>query len=304
MDLALNDLYYYTSVVEFGGFTQASAALGIPKSKLSRRISALEKQFDVRLIHRSTHSFVVTEISESFYQQCKLAIDEAKSAQDLLCAVHSSAQGTLRIACPIALLHSSVQSILVDFLMQNSAINIQLIATNRAVDVISEGFDLALRVRPLPLEDSELMMRVFGYSTLALVASPELLERYPMPQSPIDLLTFPMVVNSEHSQNYSLTFFSDSGEKAIQHIRPRLVTSDIELLHQAVCDGIGAARLPLDLVEKEVAAGSLQPILSDWHFPTMVVHGVYPSRRGVLPSLQKLLNFLTQHLSSRYKKSL
>lgn len=297
----LNDFYYYVKVVEHGGFSQASQALGIPKSKLSRRIADLEQKLNVSLIYRSTRQFHVTEIGQTFYQQCKNVVDEAEIAEELICSVQTDPKGTIKLSCPVALLQVHMQDLLVNFMVKYPDIDIQILAVNRPVDVISEGLDLALRVRSLPLDDSGLTMKVLGYSRRILIASPLLFKERHQLQQPEELVDYPMLANTEHSQNYTLTLKNSDGLSFTQHFVPKLATTDVLTLYKAALSGIGIARLPLGVVENELKTGKLIEILPQWHFPEDIIHAVYPSRKGLLPAIKLLLNYLADNISSAVK---
>lgn len=296
MKYDLNDLYYYAKVVEHGGFSQAGLALGIPKSKLSRRIADLEKQLNISLIYRSTRQFHVTEIGQLFYQQCKNVIDEAEIAQEIICSVQSHPRGSLKIACPVALLQVYVHDLLTDFMVLYPDIDVQILAVNRPVDVISEGFDLALRVRSLPLDDSGLTMKVLGYSRRVLVASPLLFAGKAAPVHPDELAGFPILANSDQKHNYSLTLTDNAGGSITKHLTARLATTDVMTLHRATLKGLGIARLPEGVVINDLATGKLCRVLPDRHFPEDIIHAVFPSRKGLLPAVQALLNYLAERI--------
>lgn len=299
----LNDLYYYVKVVEHGGFSQAGLALGIPKSKLSRRIADLEQKLKVSLIYRSTRQFHVTEIGQTFYQQCKNVVDEAKIAEELICSVQTDPKGIIKLSCPVALLQVYLQDLLVDFMVKYPEIDVQILAVNRPVDVISEGLDMALRVRSLPLDDSGLMMKVLGYSRRVLVASPLLFKGGEPLQQPEELVNYPILANTEHSQNYTVTLKNSEDLSFTQHFIPKLATTDILTLYKAALKGIGIARLPYGVVEKDLSSGALIEILPEWRFPEDIIHAVYPSRKGLLPSVQLLLNYLAENISPTVKSS-
>ncbi|WP_272574372.1 LysR substrate-binding domain-containing protein [Providencia sp. PROV259] len=301
MQYDLNDLYYYVKVVEHGGFSQAGLALGIPKSKLSRRIADLEQKLNVSLIYRSTRQFHVTEVGQVFYQQCKNVVDEAEVAHELICSVQSHPKGTIKLSCPVALLQVYLNELLIDFMVQYPDIDIQILAVNRPVDVISEGLDLALRVRSLPLDDSGLMMKVLGYSRRILVASPQLFAEQGAPIEPEKLVDYPILANTEHSQNYTLTLKNSDDLSFTQHFTPKLATTDVLTLYRAALKGVGIARLPYGVVEKEIASGELVEVLPEWRFPEDIIHAVYPSRKGLLPSIQLLLNYLADNISPLVK---
>ncbi|MGI3464273.1 LysR substrate-binding domain-containing protein [Providencia stuartii] len=299
----LNDLYYYVKVVEHGGFSQAGLALGIPKSKLSRRIADLEQKLNVSLIYRSTRQFHVTEIGQTFYQQCKNVVDEAKIAEELICSVQTDPKGIIKLSCPVALLQVYLQDLLVDFMVKYPEIDVQILAVNRPVDVISEGLDMALRVRSLPLDDSGLMMKVLGYSRRVLVASPLLFKGGEPLQQPEELVNYPILANTEYSQNYTVTLKNSEDLSFTQHFIPKLATTDILTLYKAALKGIGIARLPYGVVEKDLSSGALIEILPEWRFPEDIIHAVYPSRKGLLPSVQLLLNYLAENISPTVKSS-
>ena len=301
MKYDLNDLYYFVKVVEFGGFSQAAETLGIPKSKLSRRIADLEERLKVSLIYRSTRQFHVTKIGQTFYQQCKNVVEQAEIAQEVICSAQGHPHGTIKLSCPVALLQIYIQDILVDFMAKYPDINIQILAINRPVDVISEGLDLALRVRALPLDDSGLTMKILGYSRRVLVANPLLFATNSAPDSPEQLADYPILANSEHSQQYTLTLTHNDGTVSTQHVTPKLATTDVMTLYKATLKGLGITRLPLSVVEKELADGSLVEVLPQWRFPKDVIHAVYPSRKGLLPAIQVLLDYLAQNMAT-YKE--
>jgi DNA-binding transcriptional LysR family regulator len=143
----LNDLYYYAQVVDHGGFAAASRATGEPKSKLSRRIAALEARLGVRLLQRSTRRFTVTELGRVYHTHCKAVLVEAEAAEEAIDHRRSEPCGTVRVSCPVALLDLQVGAMLAEFLARHPRVTLQLEATNRRVDVVAEGIDVAVRVR-------------------------------------------------------------------------------------------------------------------------------------------------------------
>ena len=288
----LNDLYYFVQVVDHAGFAPAGRALGIPKSKLSRRIALLEERLDARLLQRSTRSFAVTELGQAYYSRCKAMLVEAEAAQTVIEATHAEPCGTVRLSCPIGLLHARVGTMLAAFAVKYPDVTVQLVALNRAVDVISEGLDLALRVRPLPLSDSDLTMRVLGYAGQCLVAAPALVERYGMPQSPMDLAPWPSLGAGPALEGNAWDLHGPDGEQAAQHYSPKFVTSDMTMLRHAAVAGIGVVKLPLMMVHQQLADGSLVRLLPDWSPPKEVIHAAFPTRRGLIPSVRGLLDYL------------
>lgn len=293
----LNDLYYYVQVVEHEGFAPAGRALNIAKSKLSRRISGLEERLGVRLIQRSTRHFSVTDIGQQYYQHCVAMLVEAEAANDLIERQRAEPQGIVRLSCPTTLLHYRIAPLLNQFMRTYPKVVLQLEATNRRVDVLSEGFDLALRVRFPPLEDSELAMRILGDSPQRLVASPALLAHLSLPLLPADLTTLPSL-GGGHSAIHLWELQDPNQATAQITYHPRLITDDMNELRLAALAGLGVVQLPSMVVEHDLIQGTLVDLLPSWQPRTGLVHMVFASRRGQLPAVRALINFLVEHFKS------
>ncbi len=294
----LNDLYYYVQVVDYAGFAPAGRALGVPKSKLSRRIALLEERLGVRLIQRSTRRFSVTEIGQTYYSHCKAMLVEAAAAQEAIDITRSDPQGTVRITCPVALLHANVEIMLADFMGNNPRVTVHLEATNRRVDPISEGIDIALRVRPPPIENSDLVMRVLANRRQCLVCSPSLLEQHGLPKVPADLSAWPSLAMGRPQSTHVWNLFGPDGEQASLHHTPRFVTDDMAALRTMTIAGIGMAQLPLMMIREQLSKGTLQPLLNGWAPRPDIVHAVFPSRRGLLPAVRSLVDHLADQFQA------
>ncbi|HEY1843447.1 MAG TPA: LysR family transcriptional regulator [Buttiauxella sp.] len=290
----LNDLWYFVQVVDNGGFSPASRVIGIPKSRLSRRIALLEERLDTRLIQRSTRSFTVTEAGQVFYRHCKAMIIEAEAAQEAIDTLRAEPRGLVRLTCPITLLHVHISEMLARFMAKYPQVAIQLEETNRQVDVLNENVDLAIRVRPLPLEDSDLVMRRLADRSMCLVASPELVERLGRPASPADLQSWPSLALSKPQQVYRWCLIGPGKQEVILHHAPRFVTTDMLALRTAAVAGVGIVQLPLLLLKEQIAAGRLVHLLPEWRTRKEIIHVVFPSRRGQLPAVRALIDFLAE----------
>ncbi len=198
----LNDLYLFAQAVEHGGFTPAGRALDIPKSTLSRRVAGLEKRLGVRLIQRSTRHFSVTEIGHEYHRHCLAMLVEAESADEVVERHRSIPQGIVRLSCPTALLSAWVGPMLAEFMAQYPLVELQVESTNRSVDLIQEGMDLALRVRFPPLENSELVMKTLGESRQVLVAASELRARLPKRPTPLQVASLPTLHWGSQQREY------------------------------------------------------------------------------------------------------
>ncbi|WP_404342353.1 LysR family transcriptional regulator [Pseudoalteromonas mariniglutinosa] len=294
----LNDFYFFVKTVEHGGFAPAGRALGIPKSKLSRRIAGLEEKLGVRLIYRSTRQFKVTEIGDTFLTHCKAMLVEAEAAQEAIEFTHAEPCGTIKLTCPIALLHVHIGGVLAEFMAKYPKVNIQLEASNRRVDLIAEGVDVAIRVRPAPLENSELILKVLSERELCLAASPSLIKKQGMPDSPNNLSDWPSLGLGEPQHQYNWTLFGPERKEIVVPHTPRYVTTDMIALHTAALKGIGIVQLPSLMVTEQFKDGSLVHLLPQWQPKRDIIHVVYPSRRGLLPAVRALVDFLSDFYQS------
>ena len=288
----LNDLYYFVQVVDHGGFAPAGRALGVPKSRLSRRLALLEERLGVRLIQRSTRHFVLTDVGQRYHEHCRAMLVEAEAAQDAIDRLAAEPSGSIRLTCPIGLLNFHVGEMLARFMVQYPKVSIQLEATNRRVDVLGEGVDLAIRVRPRPFEDSDLTLRVLSDRGQRLVASPALVERMGMPQGPEELSAWPSLSRALPRERHAWVLENADGDSVTVPHSPRYVTTDMPALKTAALAGVGVVQLPVLMLPRELDSGELVSVLSGWQPPREVIHIVFPSRRGMLPSVRALIDFL------------
>jgi DNA-binding transcriptional LysR family regulator len=288
----LNDFYYFVKVVEFGGFAPASRALGKPKSMLSRRIALLETRLSVRLIQRSTRRFAVTDVGQTFYEHCKTMLAAAEAATQSIELSRSEPRGSLRLSCPVALLHARVGAMLAEFLAQCPNVTIHVRALNRPVDVIAEGFDFAIRVRPAPLRDSELVLKMLATRAQCLVASPALLRQHGVPSVPTELARYPSLAIGQSPEGHEWTLQGPQRARAAIRHTPRLLTDDMATVRLAALAGVGIAHLPRMLVADDLMQQTLVEILPQWAPPPELVHAVLPSRRYLLPAVRALIDFL------------
>nr|WP_315594154.1 LysR substrate-binding domain-containing protein [uncultured Cupriavidus sp.] len=294
----LNDLAYFAAVVRHNGFSAAARATGIEKTRLSRRIAALERVMGVRLLQRSTRRIALTEAGERFYTHCQSTIDSASAAYDSIAALRREPAGMVRLSCPQVMAQSYLAPILPGFMATHPKVKLDVDASDRHVDLIEERFDLALRA-DAQIEDSVgLVARQLGKVRRVLVASPAFLARYRSPESPqalaeLDTLSRP---SDAHDGSASWILVDFSGEKTVVNHSPRLVSGDLRMQYEAAVHGLGVALLPEPIVAASVRDGALKHVLPDWTGTMHLVHLLYPSPRGMLPSVRSLIDYLTVHL--------
>lgn len=293
----LDDLALFAGVVEQGGFAAAERALGVPKSRLSRRVAALESDLGVRLLQRSTRHFSVTDVGQDVYRHARAMLDEARAARETVARLSAQPRGLVRFACPVAFAQMQMAPLLPEFLAKHPLVQVQVMVSNRRVDLIEEGVDLALRVRSKLDDDGSLVMRKLGDVQELLVASPAYLEHAPPLREPQDLAAHATLNFSEdlNRQVWEL----HGPENRVERValgRPRVMASDFALLQGAAFLGQGIALLPEIACGRAVEQGALRVVLPEWRLPMGVCHLVYASRRGVLPAVRALIDFLVERL--------
>ena len=290
----LNDYYYFVQVVKYQGFSKASEALSITKSKLSRHISGLEERLSVRLIQRNTRKFAVTEIGQQFYEHCLKILENVNDAENF---IHSTLQdelsGTVNVSCPVALVEFPVGAMIVEFMQRHLDVHVKLIATNERIDIIEQGIDLAIRVRNLPLEDSDLVVRGLDAWGHVLVVSSALLNQNETPQQLEDLSKLPSIGFNRPKHYWHFKHVSHDKSEQIA-FQPRLKTDSFSAMKTAVLANMGVASLPKIFVKNELASGEIVELFPEWRLPEGVIHVAYASRQGMLPAVRALLDFLIE----------
>lgn len=289
----LNDLAYFAAVAEHGGFAPASRALGVPKSKLSRRVARLEQRLGVRLLHRTTRRFAVTEVGAEYLRHCRAMLSEAEQAEASVAEQASEPSGTVRLSCPPTLLHDAVGPILTRFLNEWPKVSLHVQASNRSVDVWHDGVDFALRVRDadamLPAEE---IVKPLAISPHVLVCAPPLLTNAAPPSIPQELARLPTLGLGNAPEQTVWTLLGPAGEKVEVPHNPRLVVDDMTALLCAALAGVGVAELPLLTAHDALRRGDLQALLPGWEPPGGHVQAAFASRRGMRPAVRKVLDAL------------
>ena len=220
----LNDLRFFAAVVEHGGFSAASRALGVPKSRLSKRVALLEERLGVRLLQRTTRRFAVTEVGERFLTHCRAMLEEAQAAQDVVDELRAEPRGIVRVSCPTALVQTVISHVLPDFLAGFPKVQVRVLATNRRVDIINEGIDIAIRVRTKLDTDAALVSRGFGQSRVLLAANPQFLDEHGRPTVPQDLEKLPLLSQAEHDGAQVLELLDATGALVTVEMRARVIS--------------------------------------------------------------------------------
>ncbi|NKQ10519.1 LysR substrate-binding domain-containing protein [Pseudomonas sp. SST3] len=287
----LNDLFYFAKVVEAGGFAAAGRQLGIPKSRLSRRIAELEERLGARLLQRTTRKLAVTEVGDRYYRHCQAMLLEAEQADEAVASLISEPRGRVRVSCPIAV--AGFSEVVVDFLTTYPLVTLETIVTNRRVDLVNEGIDVALRVRTADDEDPSLIVRRLQPAIAYLVCSPGLLDEQ-LISHPEDLAKLAVLGAPDADRKVRYRLVNGDGEIREVALEPRLVVDDFGIRKASALAGLGLTMLPRGYCEDELASGELIRVLPDWTLPGGHLQIAYLHRRGMLPAVRAWIDHLAK----------
>ncbi|UZE20587.1 LysR substrate-binding domain-containing protein [Pseudomonas sp. B21-054] len=293
----LNDLYYFAKVVEAGGFAAAGRLLGIPKSRLSRRIAELEERLNARLLQRTTRQLKLTAVGERYLRHCQAMLLEAEMADETVASMSSEPRGRLRVSSPVGLAHQILPGVIATFLAKFPQVQLEMNLMNRRVDLVSEGIDVALRVRDLGDEDPQLMTRRLRQARLIMVASPALVHGRRV-ETPEDLKLLPVLGALEADRLVHLRLLKTDGQSAELALEARLGIDDFIVRQACVLAGLGFTLLPSMYCEQQLQDGTLVELLPGWSLPDGWLQAVYPHRRGVLPAVRAWIDHLVEAFES------
>ncbi|NWA01798.1 LysR substrate-binding domain-containing protein [Pseudomonas gingeri] len=289
----LNDLYYFAKVVEAGGFAAAGRLLGIPKSRLSRRIAELEERLGARLLQRTTRQLKLTAVGERYLRHCQAMLLEAEMADEAVASMSSEPRGRLRVSCPVGLAQEFMPWVISSFLAAHPLVQLEVLMVNRRVDLVTEGIDVALRVREHGDEDPLLVTRRLRQAQTFMLATPAFLQKHPI-NSLDDLKDAPILGALEADRLVHLSLLDEHGHKRELSLEARLGVDDFVVRKACAMAGLGFTVLPMLYCEEELANGTFVQILPEWSLPGGWLQAVYPHRRGVLPAVRAWIDHLAE----------
>jgi DNA-binding transcriptional LysR family regulator len=288
----LNELLVFTRVVQAGSFTAAARLLKMPKSSVSRKISDLEERIGARLLQRTTRKLGLTDAGRIYFERAAPIVADIEQADQAVSELQASPRGLLRVTAPLsfALLGPMVAS----FLEQYPDVRTELVSTDRVVNLVEEGFDVAIRAGHLM--DSTLVARRLTTIKQVLVAAPVYLKRHGRLKSPADLEKHSCIAFTAVPTPNVWTLHS--GERKVDvRISARLSTNDMDLMIAAARAGIGIAWLPEIACAEDLRRGRLKQVLPDWSSPETPVHAVYPTTRHLAPKVAMFVELLRKEFS-------
>ncbi|MQQ99623.1 LysR substrate-binding domain-containing protein [Glaciimonas soli] len=295
----LNDLFFFASVVEHGGFSAASRALGVPKSRLSRRVAELEQRLNARLLQRNTRSITLTDLGQRFYQHCQEVIAAAEAAQLTITSSLAEPNGLVRVSCPTAIAKMGLETLVILFLEKYPKVRLDFILSNRRINLLEEGIDVAVRARITGDEDPNLATRRLRTTSDYLVAAPALMAQSGALAHPKDLSKLPILGAVDQDRRMRLSFTGPDNAHAAIVVEPRLAIEDFNVRKEVALHGLGITTLPGEYCLKEFELGTLVHVLPAWSLPSGSVQVVYPTQRGLIPAVRVFVDFLSEHLGER-----
>ncbi len=289
----LNDLYFFTVVVDRHGFGAAAAAIGVPKSRLSRRIALLEEVVGTRLLQRNTRRLELTEAGREFYEHCVKLVEQAQAANLAMQNRATDAVGTTRMSVTVAVADWLLVEVLPRFLAAYPKVRIALQATNRFVDLLDEHVDIAVRGMKAEPESSEVVQTGFCTVRWGLFASSAYLASQGGISVPQDLSRSVALMYrtlDEVDPAWRLTDLSN--ETQVHHVPVRLQSDNLAVLKRAALEGLGVCELPYYACREELEAGTLVPVLPEWRPRHGRLAVLFPTRIGMTPAVRLLVAFL------------
>ncbi|WP_126446190.1 LysR family transcriptional regulator [Sulfuricystis multivorans] len=285
--MELATLRAFVKVVQTGSFTRAAEALNIQKAYLSRVVIQLEKELGARLLERTTRSLSLTEIGREFFERAVGILASVEEAERAVQKAQGEPRGVLKLTCGVEFGMIAVSGWISDYLARYPQVRVDADFTGRLVDIVHEGFDLAIRVGPLA--DSTLTARKLGELGYDLYAAPGYLARYGAPARPADLASHETLAFSGGSHQATWTLSHGQRVERVT-VQPRLKANNVFAVRDAAVAGLGIAQLPMVVADAAVRAGQLRGVLTDWSLPTVPVHAVFASARYLTPKVRAFIN--------------
>jgi len=296
-NLDLNAVTAFVAVVEHHSFRAAARSLGVPKSTISRRVALLEGQLGVQLLQRTTRTVTLTDVGEAFHLRCHQALGTISDAAREVRQHETSPHGVLRLTAPITFAEHYLGDLITEFLTANPEVRVTLDLTDRYVDLVAEGYDLALRAGPLA--DSTLKARLLGVNPLVLVASPKYLKRHGTPRTPGDLLDHDCIVfaSTERGAKWPLLI---KRKVTPVPVRARVAVNSFLLARDFAVAGLGVARMPGGFSSALEASGELVRVLTEFETPPAPLHAVFPPGPHLAPRVRAFVDLLAARLDGDF----
>ncbi|GGB51681.1 LysR family transcriptional regulator [Oceanisphaera marina] len=280
----------FVAVADGESFTRAAKRLGVSTAQVSRQVSALEARLSTKLFYRTTRKVSVTEAGQIYYQHCRQVLDGLEEAERTITNLQLAPKGKLKLTAPITFGEKTIAPLVNDFVLRYPELEVQMHLTNQKLDLVAEGFDLAIRLGKL--EDSSMMAKRLSYRTQYVCASPHYLSTYGVPHSLSEL--------EQHNclqGNLDYWRFQEQGKPRNVRVKGNIRCDSGWALLDAALKGIGIVQLPDYYVQPALDEGQLVPLLEHYQEPDDGIWALYPHNRHLSPKVRMLLDFLGESLS-------
>jgi DNA-binding transcriptional LysR family regulator len=288
-----SEMAAFVRVVDSNGFSAAAPALGLSPSAVSKLVTRLETRLGVRLLQRTTRALHLTQEGEVFYTAAKRIVGEIDALEDQIAGQSGTPSGLLRVTTSLAFSGHQLAPVLSEFLARHPLVQVELLPTDRVIDMVEEGIDIAIRIGRLA--DTSFMARKIGEDKRLICAAPSYLARHGTPQRPEDLARHNCLVSRDRSQLNRWPFKRD-GQVFELEVSGRVAVTEGEIQMQLALQGIGIVRLTRLTLARAIREGSLVPLLSEFaaYDDAVPIHAVYPHRRHLAPKVPAFVNFLIE----------
>ncbi len=290
----LNDVLAFTRVADSGSFTAAATRLGWPKSSVSHRVTRLEAALGVRLLERNTRRLRLTEVGARYHEHARRVLQELEQASATVARFLVQPQGWLRITASVVLGQELLPSLLAEFASDYPEVQLFVDLNNRRVDLLEEGFDVAIRSGELP--DSSLVARKLGQAAARLYAAPSYLRRHGKPRTPDELNAHVLLDNAASAPTERWSLSHEDGRQAVVSARFRVVGNDPTLLREIAARSEGIVSLPDFIAAPALAQRRLEPVLAAWATRRVEVHAVFPSHKSLSPAVRAFVDLAALRL--------
>ncbi len=288
----INDMMVFTAVVDAMNMTKAGETLGMSAAVVSKRILNLENRLGVRLLNRSTRRMTTTEEGDVYYHRCKDILEQIENTELALTGMQKQPKGILKVSAPASFGRKHISPVLGKFLSLYPKIDLQLQLTDKVIDIIEQGFDVAIRIGRL--EDSNLVAKKLSPNCRVLCASPAYLRQFGTPQHPNDLADHSCLLFVPIGTNYQTWRFSHNQQTIKVRVKGRIVTNNGEVLRDGVLAGLGIAQKSTWDIGEDIKKGNIIRILDDYSLGQTDIYALYPHRLYMSSKVRVWVDFLAE----------
>ncbi len=295
----LETIRTFVQVVQAGSFKEGAQRLGLSAALASKYVARLEERLGVRLLNRTTRSLSLTEAGAAYLQRSRQLLDDFEELEAVVQETTAQAKGTIRLSAPHTFGEQYLADAICDFLAQNPEVSVRMELNDRYVDIVEEGFDLAIRIGSL--QDSSLYARKIGQTQRLLCAAPAYLERRGRAKTVQELPEHDCIIDTNQAQPHLWSFYGVDGTVEQVEINGRLQVNSALAVRQALLKGLGVAFVPAFAVREELQNGQLEVLLGASQMPSIGIYALYPHTRHLTLKVRLLIDFLTEVFAKQSK---